>query len=105
MQDKHRRFPRFVVFLTAFAAIFYGAYSGNAELVRQFAVSGAQAACQQHSEAQRPNRQSDCSPEIAVILEPAVFDRRMAEAHDPAKVALIAIGCFLVVGVANLLIG
>jgi hypothetical protein len=104
MQDNHRRFPRFVVFLAAFAVIFYGAYSGHTEFMRQFAVAEARTACQQHSEA-RGYRQSDCSPENAVIFEPAVFDRRMAEAHDPVKVALIAIGCFLVISVANLLIG
>jgi hypothetical protein len=106
MQDmKYRRIPRFVVSLAAFALIFYSAYSGNAELVRQFAVAGAQTACQQHSEAQRPSRQSDCSPENAVALESTVFDRRAAEAHNPLTVALIAVGCLFVVSVANLLIG
>jgi hypothetical protein len=106
MQDmKYGRFPRFVISLTAFALIFYSAYSSNAELVRKFAVSGAQAACQQRSDAQRPPRESDCSPENAVVLESAVFDRRMAEAHDPLTLALIAVGCLFVVSVANLLIG
>ena len=102
---KYWRLLRFVASLAAFALIFYSAYSGNAELVRRSAVAGARAACQQHSGAERLNLRGECSPEDALALEPAVFDRRMAEAHGPLTLALIAAGCLIVIGVANLLIG
>jgi hypothetical protein len=106
MQDrKYQRFARFFVFLAVFAALFYGAYSGHAEFVRQFAIAGAQTACQQHSEARSPNRQIDCSPEKAMLLESDVFNHRLAEAHNPLTLALIATGCLIVVIVANLLMG
>jgi hypothetical protein len=102
---KYQRLRRSVAFLAAFAAIFYGAYSGHEDFMHQFAVAGAQMACQQHSEVRSPNRQIDCSPENAVALESAVFNHRLAEAHNPLTLALIAVGCLVVVGVANLLIG
>jgi hypothetical protein len=106
MKDmKYQRFAHFSVFLAVFSVIYYGACLGHIELVRQSAVAVAQRACQQHSEARSSNRQIDCSPENAVVLESAVFKHRLAEARNPLTLALIAIGCLIVVIIANMLIG
>ena len=105
MKSTVRRLLRFVISLAAAGAIFYSAYSANAVFIRRSAVTAAQAACQEHSGDQSPNPRSDCSPEHAIALERAIFDQRMAKAQDPLTLGLMAIGCLLVVGVVNLLIG